>query len=400
MNDYEIVSLDSTTYKDFFKTQAVEDVWEKVLTREIYATPLENNELNLFVDGAFAATLPNGYEIKGFAPDVTDDGIRSTMETVKTSVAVPLNDKWELYPLRFTAFNHLQDRAGITGRTINGLKDRARSKELPPATRCVMLNEGLRLYNDYTLVLIRDGKISSLLSGDENDYAVMPAIDLINKLETAMDGMFENYEMKECKVSHEIAYLRYDISDSELQRQIRETLMANGQIVNNVNVGLVLSTSDVGLCAARLTPVITVDGVVLPVASAKATEHKGGSKALPLFCDNISLLLANYRKTAENLNRLLRTVINNPVDCLSRVVEAIKLVGYGSALKEAKEVLLAEHSAGTCTGYDIYWHLLNALIRQEEINKQKQKTASLFATIKAQETVAQVLFINLTEFDY
>lgn len=400
MKDYETLSLSKNEYKTYFEEQEKNDVWTTVRTRELFAVPLENNQLNLYLEGAFKVTLPNGYFVNGFAPSVTDDEIRTSMETVKTSVAVPMDsaDKWELYPLRYTAFSHLQDRAGISGRSINGLKDRPRVKELSPEKRCSILNEGLILYNDQTNVLIRDGKVTSLLSGDENDYAIMPVIRLIKILENEMTS-FSQFELTSAQVSHELASLVYRLHDDGLEKQIIKTLAANGQLVQRVEVSIMLTTSDVGLCAARVTPIIKVDGVILPIGSAKSVEHKGGSKAMSLFCDIAHVVLANYRKNMDNLNQLLNVEIQNPISCLDNVVKAIGLVGYGAALKDIRERIISEHT-DTCSGYDIYWYLLNALIEQEEINKQKGKPTSLYTSMKAQDIVSQILFMNLKEYDY
>ncbi len=400
MKDFEIRNFtDLEEAHAFFNGQETTDVWQKMYTNEIEAVPLENNPLNLHLKGAFKMTCADGAQIEGFEKDVTEDDILSSMESTKTAVAISNGTKKVLYPLRYTAFGHLQDRAGITGRSINSLKDKARANEMAPATRCECLNNGLRLYRDSTLALIRDGKVTALLSGDVSDYSIMPVTRLMKILENELNGEFGGVSFAGGSVTHEIVDLRYEITDSNYVEMVKNLLESYGMLVENLKLTVRLTTSDVGLCAARLTPLMSFDGSpLITFGKSLSVEHKGGDKAMTLFVDVADRFLASFRDNTDNIVRLMNVKIKEPSRCLQNVYDALKLRGYSYELKEAKERIMAEHQNG-CSAFDIYWYLNEMLLSYQENRKNKNLSISPLDSIKAQETVAQVLFMDLAAFD-
>lgn len=401
MKDFEVKNMkDPQVMHEFFSNQEKNDRWLNVYTKELYTTPLENNELALYTPGSFAVQMPNGVDISGFADDVSSEEIQSSMTTTKTAVVLPVADKFQMYPLRYTAWTHLQKRAGLEGRSINNVKERARAKELAPSKRCEMFNETLCLYSDMTKALIRDGKITALMSGDEADYAVMPVSRLISILESELAYQYENFKFSYANTNHEITQIVYSLHDQQLEKNIIGTLSSQGQLIQDdaVEVEVQLTTSDVGNCAARLTPIIRVDGKALPIGRPDAVEHKGGSKAMTAFIDMTHTFLGKYRENVDLLKKLMEVHITYPSSCLQNVVNKINLVGYGRFLKRAKEKL--DQEVTNCTAYDIYWYLNNMLFESEEYAKAENKTVNLFSSIKDQEVIGQVLFMNLKDFDF
>lgn len=401
MKDFEVKNMtEPQALHEFFSNQEKNDRWLNVYTKELYTTPLENNELALYTPGSFAVQMPNGVDISGFADDVSSEEIQSSMTTTKTAVVLPVADKFQMYPLRYTAWTHLQKRAGLEGRSINNVKERARAKELAPSKRCEMFNETLCLYSDMTKALIRDGKITALMSGDEADYAVMPVSRLISILESELAYQYENFKFSYANTNHEITQIVYSLHDQQLEKNIIGTLSSQGLLIQDdaVEVEVQLTTSDVGNCAARLTPIIRVDGKSLPIGRPDAVEHKGGSKAMTAFIDMTHTFLGKYRENVDLLKKLMEIHITNPSSCLQNVVNKINLVGYGRFLKRAKEKL--DQEVTNCTAYDIYWYLNNMLFESEEYAKAENKTVNLFSSIKDQEVIGQVLFMNLKDFDF
>ena len=401
MKDFEVKNMtELQMLHEFFSNQEKNDRWLNVYTKELYTTPLENNELALYTPGSFAVQMPNGVDISGFADDVSSEEIQSSMTTTKTAVVLPVADKFQMYPLRYTAWTHLQKRAGLEGRSINNVKERARAKELAPSKRCEMFNETLCLYSDMTKALIRDGKITALMSGDEADYAVMPVSRLISILESELAYQYENFMFSFANTNHEITQIVYSLHDQQLEKNIIGTLSSQGLLIQDdaIEVEVQLTTSDVGNCAARLTPIIRVDGKALPIGRPDAVEHKGGSKAMTAFIDMTHTFLGKYRENVDLLKKLMEVHITNPSSCLQNVVNKINLVGYGRFLKRAKEKL--DQEVTNCTAYDIYWYLNNMLFESEEYAKAENKTVNLFSSIKDQEVIGQVLFMNLNDFDF
>lgn len=400
MIDTEILKFSSEDeMKAFFIKQEETDRWEVVYTKELETVAVPDNEILFHMgDNAFARTSERfGIPVAGFADDVDEEDIRSTMATTQMAVIVP-GDHLQMYPLRYTAFPHIQKRAGVEGRSINNLeRKRGQALALAPEKRCAFLNEGLSLYADRTNVLIRDGKVTAMMTGDENDYAVMPQIRLINIVENELAHQFAQHEFQSAEVNHEISFIKYSLHDDVLEKNLLNAVASTGMLASEVKVALHLITSDVGLSAARLTPVVTVDGVVLPMGKANAVEHKGGEKAMSAFIDMAHVFLAKYRQNAENLKALMDVEIKHPSDCLQHVFERLNLSGYAKALREAKEKL--DQNFSSCTAFDIYYTLNEMVFDTDEAAKASGKEPNLYASIKAQESIAEVLFMDFKALD-
>ena len=399
MKDFQQITFTTEVeMKNFIDTQEQTDQWIGCYSKELEAVPLENNELNLYVKDAFQHTLLNGFSVDGFEKSVTEDEIKSSMETTKMSLALPVNNKFELYPLRYTAWDQIQARAGITGASINSVKEKANAYEMAPQDRCMILNKGLALRKDKALVLIRDGKITACLSGDEADYKVLKSSELIKITENKLRNYFTAVNWTGSTVSHEILSVTYKVNDAELEKRILNLLKSYGLTRDKIDVSVMLTTSDVGKCAARLTPIIKADGRSLPFGLAQSVTHKGET-AEQKFSAIAETFMAKFRENIKNIEKLMQIKITNPASCLYNVYEELGLSGYASALKQCMERIKAEH-ATFCTAYDIYWYLNEMLYITEDANTKAGKITSLYGSIKAQETVAKVLFMDVTAFDY
>lgn len=400
LKDFDNISFASLDeVHDFFSEQQKTDSWYRIYTNEIEAIPLENNRLNLLVEEGFKYECADGSVITTFEADVDEDDITSSMETTKMSVALSNGTKKVMYPLRYTAFGHIQDRSGVSGRSINSLKDKARAREMSPTTRCECLNYGLTLYNDYTLVLVRDGKVTALLSGDSQDYAKMPTTRLLHILETELDGEYAGYEFMSGETTHEITSIQYRINDHNLEDKLVTMLQSYGMLIDDVTVSVHFATSDVGLSAARLTPMLSYDGKsFIPFGRTLGVEHKGGDKAMTMFVDITDQFLASFKDNVDNITRMMNVRINSPEQCLRNVYNALKMKGYSAELRECCERIKAEHRDG-CSAFDIYWYLNEMLFAYEDNRKQKGLSVSPLDRLKAQEIVIQVIFMDVAAFD-
>lgn len=397
MKDFEILKLSESQTKDYFEKQEKTDRWITIYTNELEVTPLP--DMITAKTGLFPLQTSKGITITGFESDVTDDDISSSTENTKTACIIPENNRFKVYPLRYTAFGHMQERSGITGGSISSLKERRRANEMEAKVRCTCINEGLKLYKDKTLVLIRDGKVTALLSGDESDYSIMPVSECKTILEDELSNSYKNYTFSSCQTTHDITEIIYNINDDELSERIEDVLSQTGELISDVKVKLRFTTSDVGKCAARLTPMFFVDGKLLPFGKPLSVEHKGGKKAMAAFKDASRSIMSKYRECIGLIQKLMNIHIKHPAGCLKNVYSALKLTGYSAALNECQDRIISEHTSG-CTGYDIYWYLNEVLFMTEEINKKNGKEINLFTSIRAQETISEILFMDIKQYDY
>lgn len=394
LKDAEIITcIDKKSSDDFFQIQAETDRWVRVFTNEMETAPLENCPLSLFTD-------KEGYETKkgfrlNFEADTENEDILSSMTNTKLSLCFPENGKIVMYPLRYTAFNHIQERAGISGGSINSLRNRKRAQEMAPEVRSKILNEGLELYTDKSLVLIRDGKATAVLSGDEADYAITPMPEIIKILDEELQ-YFGNTSFLRSVISHEINVIEYSIDDTAMKQQIRDSIMLTFD--NKVSVKLSLASSDVGKCSITLSPVIEIDGVDVPIGQTLSVTHKG-TKVKDVFRENCKKFLSSYRLNLDMIKKLNTVCINNPASCFKNVYEALKITGYAASFKEILARIEDEH-VSSCTAFDIYFYFCEMLANEKSAREQKGEQIGLYEFAKAKDTVSTVLFLNLVNYDY
>lgn len=396
MQDFEEKKFsDENTALDFFNEQERTDRWVRVYTNEMETAPLENCKLNLLDKEAFSYTAQNGVKITSFADEVTDEDISSSMENSKLSLIFPNKNQMQMYPIRYTAFGHIQDRAGITGGSISSLKERKRAYEISAEKRSEILNSGLKLYQDRSLILIRDGKATAILSGDKSDYCIMPIPDIL----AAIKEELKSYEFKflKAQASHEVSNFEYQIWDSNIESQIRNELMLEND--DNIVIKLVLTTSDVGKCSVQLSPAIEINKISIPIGRTLSVAHKG-ENAINSFKETCHKFLSRFNMNLENIRRLNKMCINHPVNCMKNVYESLKITGFRSAFKDVLNKIESEH-VSSCTGFDIYYYFCEMLsIEQENRSKNQKEQMSLYETSKSKDIISEILFMDLTSFDY
>ena len=398
MKDFEIREFTDTqevNALEYFKEQENTDRWVRVYTIEMETAPLENCRLKLLEKDAFSYTSRNGINIPYFSKDVNEDDITSSMENSKLSLVFPDQDQMQMYPIRYTAFGHIQDRAGITGSSISSLKERKRAYEIAPEKRSKMLNEGLKLYTDRSLILIRDGKATAILSGDESDYCIMPIPEIL----AVMKEELKQYQFSFLKAatSHEISLFEYRIYNPNIESQIRNELMMTED--NEITLKLVLTSSDVGKCSVQLRPDVEINHVPVPIGRTLSTTHKG-KNAMEVFQENCKKFLARYNMNLEYIKKMNSICINKPASCMKNLYESLKLAGYSSAFKEVLKKIEQEH-VSSCSAFDIYYYFCSMLSIEQEIrSRDKKGEISLYDSAKAKDIISELLFINISSFDY
>ena len=247
----EIQFQDQDQMLQFFREQKESDVWVRVYTNELSTLPLDNMPL-------FAGQIMEELNI-----DVSEEAVKDCMGDMQMMLKFPSENKLLIVPIRYTALKTLCDRAGISGLSITSYDERPYHSVLTPAERAETLSMCLRHFKNRSLVLLRDEKISAVMSGDERDYSVMPVADLMEILMESLQERFENYKFVVGITSHEMTKADFDINDEtmaeEFKEKVGETEVALD--VSNVIIRLQLVTSDVGRFSATLIPSITMGNV-------------------------------------------------------------------------------------------------------------------------------------------
>ena len=410
LKDYENLTFsDENQMLDYFKHQEETDRWDEVITNEITALPSENVDPSFIRLGAVPVKY-RGTDMSGFIADnVTDDDIKESSENPKLMVAFPTTSGMVVYPMRYTAFDGIQSRAGISGRAISRLDNYGQQIEMSAANRAACINMGLELYRNKTKILVRqnnpynamDGvKVTALMSGDENDYSVLEQYRLVKALRQELADNFKDFSYSEGVTSYEISAISYDLNDASLKTSISNTLKGYGQDVEpaDIKVTIRLTTSDVGLCQARLTPIVLIKGVPVPIGQVREVKHQNKA-TISKFCDEAHMLLKNFQDNLDSFEALGKIKISNPSDCFKRIYEKLGLSGYRNQLISIMERIESEHALG-CTGYDIYWYFCEMLYLKESTTIGANTNSDVYKNIKNQETIAGILKMNISEYDY
>ena len=410
LNDHEVFAFEEENEMlDYLRQQEITDIWKEVVTNEITALPVEDVDPIFIRTGAIPVSYKGTAMNGSIAENVTDDDILESSKDPKLMVAIPNDSGMVVYPMRYTAFSGIQSRAGITGRAISRLDDYGQQTEMSASNRAACINMGLELYRNRTKVLIRqnnpydanDGvKVTAMMSGDENDYSILEQYRLVKALRGELQTAFSNFKYAGGQTSYEITSISYDLDDDALRNQIANTLTGYGQPVapDDVKVTVRLTTSDCGLCQARLTPIIIVAGIPMMIGSVKEVKHQNKAD-IAKFCDVCSEMLIHFRDNLKSIEELGKVKITNPSECFKRVYEKLGLSGYRNELLETMERIESEHALG-CTGYDIYWYFCEMLYKKEMNTVPSDGKDNIFKSIKAQETVASILRMDLKEYDY
>ena len=410
LKDYENINFqDEQEMLSYFKAQEETDAWEEVITNEITALPSENVDPSFIRLGAIPVKY-RGTDMTGLIADnVTDDDIKESSENPKLMVAFPRPDGMVVYPMRYTAFAGIQKRAGIGGSAISRLDNYGQQTEMSAENRATCINMGLELYRNRTKILVRqnnpydekDGvKVTAMMSGDENDYSVLEQYRLIKALRAELADNFSDFKFSSAATSYEVSSISYDLDDATLKSRIAGTLQSYGQQVNDgdIKVTVRLTTSDVGLCQARLTPIVLINDVPVPIGQVREVKHQNKA-SIAKFIDEAHQMLKNFRDNLDTFENLGKIVVNNPSDCFKRIYEKLGLSGYRDQLVSIQERIETEHALG-CTGYDIYWYFCEMLYLKESTNVGTDNKSDIYKNIKNQEIVAGVLQMNIKEYDY
>ena len=175
------------------------DVWVQPYIKETTVVGIEDHPL--FLSQYF---LSNGIELNDESNEcVKDTGMFLTF---------PMNGERKIYPTRHTAFTSICQRAGLSGPTISNFIGSAFKKVLPVTEKASWLTRGFSLYMQKCKILIRDGKISAMMS---NGYSILPADELVGALEKELKKEHKDMKMLSATISHEYLNIEYLLNDKD-----------------------------------------------------------------------------------------------------------------------------------------------------------------------------------------
>lgn len=292
-----------------------------------------------------------------------------------------------IYPMRYTAMDSLLDRAGLRGRTMVNTEEKPGIKVLPLKEKAAFLTRCLKLYDGNCKILIRDEKVSAVLS---DQYAVLPVYELEESLQEILAKEYPMAELKDGTATHEFITMRWDLKDDAMEEDLRCRLEDCGKKVSKVNSVLKFLTSDVGESHACVFPYFEVDGISLRCGRPLKVEHKG-KKTVFDFAKLLPKINAMFKNDESRIENLASTVIKHPADCFRAIACHQKMPKM--ICKKLSENL---ECMATCSALEVYYWLHVAVMEFEG----QEKNPGITAILDKQEKAAAALYLDFKEFDH
>ena len=381
LGDYETkIFKNLQEMMDFLKEQAENDVWKRCYIKEIRVKPVENNPI----------CIQQIRQDVGISENVPDDSVTDCMADMKLALTFPY-DTLETYPLRYTAYSSISDRAGISGRSISTFMDKCNQKEMPPQNKAQIFNWGLELYGSRALVLVRDNKVSAVLSGDENDYSILITEELANILIDNLSLKYPNFAFKAGFASHEYTSMTFNLNTAKVEREFLRLTSQHGLSYSRCNAQLKFFTADVGMSAVKLMPMMETDKGIIPIGTPMSLAHKNKANTLQ-FEKMFDMLMPYYEESLKKVEKLTTIKIKYPAGCLRAVAHFLNMP------KKASLVIADQlENMGSCSAYMIYWYLNQILSEHEATIKKPLSETSKLRLI---EDMSKAIMLDYSNFDH
>lgn len=328
-------------------------------------------------------------DIADFEMDASGQSVQECLEDTKIFLKFHDGCKQRdaIYPLRYTAIASLYNRAGVGGRSFYNNEEKVGTRLLSLEEKVDILNRCLNLYDENCKILIRDEKVSAVMS---SQYAILPTFALEEALQKVMSEQYPLAGLKDGAVSHEFISLRWNLNDEEMEEDLKERLEEGGKNVQEVKAVLKFLTSDIGKANATVFPYFEIDGAAMRCGKPIKVEHKG-KNTVKSFADLLPRMNAMFKNDVKRLENLAGMEIRYPADCF-------RAVAYHVGLPKKICMKLSEslEEKGSCTGLDIYYWLHVVV---EEYQNQDDKKTDIVALLNKQEAAASSLYLNFHDFD-
>ncbi len=349
------------------------DVWVQPYIKETAVVGIEDHPL--FLSQYFSS---NGIELNDEANEcVKDTGLFLTF---------PVDGKRKIYPTRHTAFTSICQRAGLSGPTISNFIGTSFKKVLPVTEKAAWLTRGFSLYAQKCNILIRDEKISAMMSGG---YSILPADELVEALEKELKKEHKDMKMLSATISHEYLNVEYLLNDEDADSSF-SLLLKDFGMAENVKTGIGFATSDVGLSRAYVYPFfMTEDGYTTRFGDSIGVEHEGKNN-VETFVQLLPRVDSLFKEAENQIEKLGNTDIKS----LSYTVRNIAEDNKSLFPKSFADDVIATLSSQKGTAIDVYL-ALNEIVENYIVSRGNNPTLAL--TLK--DRLSKYLYTNMKKYD-
>ena len=299
-----------------------------------------------------------------------------------TQLLLKAEDK--IYPVRSCAISSILSRARISGHAL---------KKVPKDVLAMILNECLAVASGDALLRLSDEKVSAVHGGDDHDYVILSAPELLKMVVEALEREFGDYQFIGGHFDHSMVTAVWELTDNdELVQAYQDALRQHGLIGPGELVpALRFATSDVGVSGANLYPMMRAGSRGVMLGSALKMDHRNDA-GLDKFEEQLSLLYPRVSDSIGNLVKLMGTGIEYSYNTMLRVMKRL-------GLQKRLSYQIADRWKLTCgegmsNAHDLYIAMceLPFLLQTEGAGAEQ--------IAKTEENVARALNIRWGDYDY
>lgn len=392
-NDMSVAILKNETDKEKCLEYLKNDKW---LFPYIYECQLacvpENSLSNLDMDTEYLKSIDSNFdkleiESLGFVPIIGNSDNKGFLLIIPDN----LEDKWKACPVRYTAFSSICDRAGLKGSTILNDEPKPLLDVLPKLEKAAWLTRGFSLHKANCKILLRDGKISAMLS---KDYEIFPAHEIVPQFEKKLKEDYPDLIFESGMLSHEYLLLDYDLNNNILENNFKITLEQTGaKNIDSVKAGVRFTTSDIGYSKMLAAPFYSINGVKMRLGKPLEIRHDNGNSTEKFIQDMDSLGML-FKESEDRIEELGNMDIMYPRGCIQQLSMDRKLNQIPKQIIDSAIDSLLANPIDNCTAVDIFLKLNEML---EILNQQKALSPTRY--INMSEEIAKLLYIDFRLYD-
>lgn len=362
---------DPGDFIQFLKERKENSRWMTAPSRNLVFESLEKN------------TQMGELYLKLYDHDGRAEIIADTMEN--TSLLLKVNG--ETYLVRSCAIKSILERARISGHALN---------KVSKSIFTQILNYCMDVTSGDSLIKVADDKVSAVHGGDPKDYAILEILPLVQCVRSILDRDFAGNHFLTANFDHSIvtAIWSLDGQANELMETYRQAVAEKGVTeAMSARPGLRFTTSDVGVSAANLYPILLLGGSnrIIPLGDPLKLDHKNGAD-LDAFASSMDQLYACFKESIERQQQLLNVEIRYPYTTMLGV---LKRIGITKKMSYEVADLFAGQSgvSSGCNAYQLY------LAMSDVIFLAQCEGASAYRIAQLEENIARALRINWHEYD-
>ena len=363
------------------------DEWIEVFINEPSAVGIPNEPLFFPKYCTDISVKKNGYILK--LPDIDYDcqECEECIESNGLFLSFPYRDHLVIMPTRPIAYDSIVKRAADDCGTMMRFDSSATKNILPINEKADRLTRDFQLYSDLCKILLRDGKISAVLS---KNYAVLPADELVETMERQLKKDHPRFLFDCAQASHEYLVIEYLLNDPEMEGSFLEALRDAGARISELKAGIRFSTSDVGMGKVYATLFYDADGVRTSLGGRIELVHEGDATPAK-FGNLISGLGMLFKESEEQIERLGMMELTDAAETLRKIAAKYTFFPKNITEEVANELECIKDGS---TAIDVYL-AMNDIIQRHA----KKQNLSPTRYINACEQVAKLMHLPFSRID-